>query len=128
MKSTIARMNYGFWIWFLPFLIGMLLFPIMSTESALFDTLMAISLTAAASWGSYRYLRRNPSERLNVKRLLLVGLFWFVLAILFDAPIFLFSDFGGMSASEYMTDIGLSYLMIPIIVVTVGLAMNHSPE
>lgn len=119
MKSTVLN---GILIWLVPFAIGSALISVIDVESALFDTLMAIILTAATCYLSYRYNRRKGAVAMGSA--LQTGIIWMIIAWLLDAPFFLIMDFAKMPLGEYIADIGLAYLMIPIINLTVATAMQ----
>lgn len=55
-----------------------------------------------------------------VREGLLIGLVWFVVCVMIDAPLMLFSGPMKMTFEAYMADIGLTYVSIPV--VTTGLA------
>lgn len=125
LRKITMRIGLGVLIWLAPFLLGMALFQIVPPESALFDTIMGLSLTAAATGASLFYLTTRPEERQSLRRLCTLGGLWAALAVLLDAPIFLMSDFSRMSTYEYFSDIGLSYAIIPIVLIGMGSAMNR---
>lgn len=124
MKKYLKIFGFGFLIWLIPFGLGMALFPIAPPETAIFDTIMSISLTFAATIFSYLYFKGESSQQNGAEGLAIIGAVWFVLAILLDAPMFLISDGTGMSAHEYFADIGLTYLIIPIVAIGVGRAIH----
>jgi hypothetical protein len=49
----------------------------------------------------------------------LIGAVWAVLSILFDLPLFMAGPMH-MHIADYVQDIGVTYLMIPIITVALG--------
>lgn len=128
MKKYLKLSLYGFFIWLTPFALGMLLFPVISTESALFDTIMAVTLTIAATVFSFHYLKNTPFSRSWLTNPLLVGTYWLVIALILDTPFFILSDMTGMSAQEYFADIGLQYLMIPVITIGIGNALKNGTK
>jgi hypothetical protein len=62
-----------------------------------------------------------------VKNALYAGIIWMMVNILADLPLF---SYGPMKKpfADYMTDIGLTYLIIPIITVGISLAANRSKK
>ena len=62
MKSVLRAFLFGLAVWALPFAIGMAIFPWVPPETALFDTLMSIVMSFAATVGAYLYFKRaQPS-------------------------------------------------------------------
>ena len=123
MKGAVRFLLFGIGVWLIPFVIGMIIFPVAPPDSALFDTLMSVAMSVSAGGMSYAYLRRL--DRPNLPAGIAVGLGWAVLAVALDAPLFLFGPFL-MPAAAYFADIGLSYLMIPAIAGCIGLALDRS--
>ena len=93
MKIILGYAAYGFLVWLVPFVIGMLLFSLVSVESALFDTVMAITLTASTAVFSFLNFKNRASNKQSLSQLVAIG---------------------------------LSYTVIPIIFVAIGLAFNQS--
>ena len=121
MKKVLRYLLFGIGVWAIPFAIGMALFPMIPPESALFDTLVSVAMSASAGGLSYLYLRRVA--RPDLASGLMVGLGWAVIALALDSPMLLNGLFG-MSVAEYFADIGLTYLMIPAIAGCIGLALR----
>ena len=123
MGGTVRFILFGVGVWLIPFVIGMLVFPVVDPASALFDTLMSVAMSASAGGLSYLYLR--GLARPGPQDGLIAGLIWAGIAVALDAPLFLFGPFL-MPAAHYVADIGLSYLMIPVIAGFVGLGMRRA--
>jgi hypothetical protein len=120
MKSVLRFFLYGAAIWLAPFALGMSLIAVVNQESALFDTIMAIALGASAAWFSLLYLRRLPSADMRAGAMAGVG--WAALAAALDAPVFMFGPYR-MLIQDYVADIGLGYILIPIISASIGHAL-----
>ena len=56
---------------------------------------------------------------------LVAGIVWMAISIIIDLPLML-SSFIGMSLPEYLADIGLTYVMIPIITTGIGAAFARA--
>lgn len=64
------------------------------------------------------------SVRRRRDRGLLAGTVWLLISLALDVPFFIFGpEQMRMSPDAYMADIGFTYVMIPIIVGTIGLAL-----
>ncbi len=123
MKSHAKLVLYGFLIWLVPFVISMAVFAFIPPETALFDTIMSVSLALAATFLSFRYFKQI--DGIDMLQGLRTGTIWMVLAVLFDVPFFFFTEQMKMAPGDYFADIGLAYLMIPIIAAGIGRALDR---
>lgn len=113
---------FGVAVWAVPFAAGMAMFPIVPPETALFDTLMSVAMAFSASVFGYLHMARSANPSLD--RGLLAGTVWLLISLALDVPFFIFGpEQMRMSPDAYMADIGFTYVMIPIIVGTTGLAL-----
>jgi hypothetical protein len=94
MGKAITIILLGLLIWAVPFGLGMVIFPVVPPSSALFDTIMVVTLAGVTGLASTIYFRRLESSSLDDG--LLAGSIW-------------------MNPVDYMADVGLSYIMIPLI-------------
>lgn len=122
MKSWGKALGFGVLVWLLPFVIAFLAFPFRESARPVFESIMSVSVTAAAVILGLLYLRHVESHL--IREGLLVGLLWLVMCVAIDAPLMLFGGPMQMSFGEYMGDIGLTY--VGIAVVTTGLAVARS--
>ena len=118
MKSWKRAFGLGLLVWLVPFVVAMLAFPLREPARPLFESIMAVTVTATAVVLGLVYLKRL--DRGFVREELQLGLIWFAMCILIDAPLMLFGGPMKMSFGAYMADIGLTYVVIPV--VTCGLA------
>ena len=75
-------------VWAVPFAIGMAIFPVVDPSTALFDTLMSISMALSATVFAYVHLSRSAAPPLDEG--LFAGTIWMVMAIGLDTPLFIF--------------------------------------
>ncbi len=122
MKSWGKALGFGALVWLLPFVIAFLAFPLRRSARPVFESIMSVTVAAAAVLFGLLYLRHVESNLLREG--LLVGLLWFVVCVVIDAPLMLLGGPMQMSLGEYMGDIGLTYVGIPV--VTTGLAIARS--
>jgi hypothetical protein len=120
--SVVRYLLFGVGIWAIPFVIGMAIFPLADPATALFDTIMSIAMSGAAGWLSWLYLKGRDGNGFAAGAT--AGLGWAAIAVALDAPLFLFGPFL-MPPADYFADIGLAYLMIPLIAGFVGLALRR---
>lgn len=108
---------YGFFIWLIPFIVAVLIFPIHESNRIFFESIMPVVVTLSAVLFSVRYFRSVESNFISegVK----LGALWFGISIVID--FFMFSS-GPMKMplSEYVMDIGFTYLIIPAITIGFG--------
>jgi hypothetical protein len=123
MKAGVRALLFGLAVWAVPFAAGMAIFPWVPPETALFDTLMAVAMSLSATIFAVLHFRRAAA---SLAAGLGVGAFWAVLAVALDAPFFFFGlPEMRMSVADYAADIGLAYLMIPIIAAGVAHASRR---
>ena len=103
---------YGFFLWLTVFAASIAIFPIKKVDPIFFETLISIILAAATVLFGFIYFYKRKN---TLRACLSVGVSWMIVNIAIDLPMF---SYGPMkrSFSDYMTDIGLTYLMIPIII------------
>jgi hypothetical protein len=107
----------GFTSWLIPFVVAFLIYPIHESNRPLFESIMPVTISATLVALMYFYFRKV--EKNYFKEGLILGIIWLVINIGID--LFLFST-GPMAIPllDYMADIGVTYLMIPIITIGFG--------
>ncbi len=121
MKSSFkTALIYGFLVWLIPFMVAFLIyFPTHESNRALFESIMAVTGTFAVILFSILYFKKIETNFINEG--IKIGLIWFAVSLVIDFFMFLpKSSPMHLNFSDYMMDIGLSYLGIPI--VTIGMA------
>lgn len=115
---------FGFACWLIPFAVAVLVSPLRQSMRPLFESIMAVAVTATAVILGLAYLRRvqHPTARKG----LVLGFVWFGICVLVDAPLMLLGGPMKMSLAEYMAEIGLTYLSIPA--VTLGMALAAAKQ
>jgi hypothetical protein len=111
MKSLKMAISYGVLIWFIPFVISVLIFFFHTTERPLFESIMAVTLVAVVVLFTSLYFKNRERD---FREGLILGAVWFLISLSFDFLFFI----GGpakMTPGDYIKDIGLTYLIIPII-------------
>lgn len=118
MNKNLKLILFGVWIWLIPFVIAFFIFSLQESNPALFDTIMSITLAGAAVYLSARYLKALDGNYLNAG--ILAGIVWMIVNIVIDLPFFVFGILSKMPLSAYLSDIGLGYLVIPVIAAGCG--------
>jgi len=104
---------HGFMIWCISLAVSFAVSPLRTSNRPLFESIMPVVLAACTVFFVQRYHRKRPEAPPREWRS--VGLLWLVMNWLLDAPLFS----GGpmkMTLAEYFSDIGVTYLLIPVIV------------
>lgn len=122
MTSWRRALSLGLVAWLSPFAVAFLVFPLHDTARPLFESIMAVAVTATAVVLCLLYVKRTGSS--SVREGVLVGLLWLIMCIAIDAPLMLLGGPMQMTVPDYLADIGLTYVSIPV--VTWGLATAHA--
>jgi len=85
---------------------------------------MAVAVTGSAVGFGIWYLNNVTKE--FVKEAVRLGFLWFFICVLIDAPLMLLGGPMKMSLGQYVADIGVTYLGIPV--VTWGLGYAYSRQ
>ena len=117
MKKYLKIALFGFLIWLIVFLISSALFSIHETQRPLFESIMPVVITACVVFFSILHSRKTEANFL--KEGVLLGVIWFAVNIFFDLLLFMEGPMK-MSFVNYMKDIGLTYLIIPIVIIGFG--------
>jgi hypothetical protein len=107
-------------MWLIPFVVAFLVFFLHESARPLFESIMAVAVTASAVVLGLLYMRRVDEN--YVKEGLVLGALWFLICIVIDAPLMLFGGPMKMTFADYMSDIGVTYLIIPVVTVGLGIA------
>ncbi len=117
MKKFGRLLLFGFLSWLLTFLASVCIFPLKAEHRPLFETLVGVCLAISTVLFTVIYFRRVKTDYLREGMLL--GLAFLVCNIVFDLCLFMEGPMK-MSFADYMQDIGLAYLSMPV--VTLGFA------
>ncbi len=117
MKSLGKVILYGIIIWAVTFVVAFMAFPLRETSRPLFESIMPVALAAMTVVMGSLFVRR--SAPIDACGALLVGGIWFAINFLIDLPLMLTGPMK-MSFGDYLADIALTYLIIPIIMIGLG--------
>lgn len=118
MNKYVKLVGFGFLIWLIPFLVSFVIFPLRDANRPLFESIMPIILVLTVMIISVLYFKKIEKE--SLKEGLIAGVLWFVLSLVIDLMLFLPASPMQMSFSDYMMDIGLTYLIILMIPIGIG--------
>lgn len=109
----------GLGVWLVPFVVAVLVFPFREPWRALFESIMAVTVAATTVGFGIWYLEKV--QAVAVKTALAVGVLWYVECFVIDLLLFSSGPME-MTLVDYVADIGLTYVMIPMITGGLGLA------
>jgi len=115
MKKYIS---YGFLIWLIPFMVSFFIFPIHQSNRALFESVMAVILFTTTLFFTQKIFRLREGN--FARDGLTIGLMWAAINLGMDAVVFLAPTPLQMSLTDYISDIGLMYIIIPLTTFTIG--------
>jgi len=105
--------------WAVPFFVAVSIQPVRRSQPRLFESIMAITLAATTVVLGCIYMRKSSGRFIATGAR--IGATWAVANWALDAPMFS----GGpmkMTLREYIADIGIAYLMMPVITIGLGVA------
>jgi hypothetical protein len=105
-------LGLGFLSWLAPFAVSVVIFPLKTSHPPLFDVVLSAVLTTMAATLGCAYLRRPGLGSFPAAAAL--GGLWMAVNIGLDLLLFTWGPMA-MPPVKYLTDIGLSYVVYPII-------------
>lgn len=120
MKSLKYAISYGFLVWLLPFVFSVLIFFLHEAQRSLFESLMGVFGVLMAVIFTNLYFRK---VEISLREGIFLGIVWVIISFSFDFLFFIVGP-ARMSIPDYIKDIGVSYLAIPII--TLGFSFLRS--
>jgi hypothetical protein len=123
MTSWRKAILFGFLVWLVPFVAAIVISPLRESWRSLFESIMPVVLSAAVGLLSLVYFGSVKARWLREG--LLLGVLWFALSVLIDLPLMLGPPLN-MPFLEYVADIGVTYLMIPIITTAMAAASGRA--
>jgi hypothetical protein len=118
MVSFGKAVLFGFLIWLIAFVVAVAIFPIRESWRALFESIMPVVVAVATVTFAVRYVRNVRAAFL--RECALLGALWFAINVLIDLPLMLTGPMK-MTLVDYAADVGLTYLIIPVITIGIGL-------
>jgi hypothetical protein len=126
MNKNLKIILYGFLVWLVPFAVSFIIFPLRASMRPLFESIMPLVLTIIVVILAYYYLK--DLETNLVKEGVLIGLSWLAINLIIDLMLFLPASPMQMNILDYFMDIGLTYIIIPVITVGMGIMANNKSE
>ena len=118
MNKYFKIVIFGFVVWLVPFLVSFFIYPLKTAGNPLFESVMPLVITIITVSLACLYLIKLETDL--IREGVIIGFSWFLINLAIDLILFLPPSPMQMNFMNYMEDIGITYLMIPVI--TVGLA------
>ncbi len=112
----------GFFVWLIPFVVSVLIFPLRAMQRPLFESIMPVVIAIWTVFFAVIYLSGLKSG--FQKEGILIGVAWFLMSIILDLLIFVDGPIK-MSLWDYALDVPVTYLMIPTITFGFGYLMEQ---
>ena len=126
MNQYLKVVLYGFLVWLLPFVVSLFIYPLKVAGSPLFESIMPLVISLTVVVLAFFYLKNLDGD--YVKEGVIMGVFWFTISIIIDLVLFLSPSALQMSFTDYLMDIGITYLMIPFITIGMGLVAAETKK
>lgn len=123
-KLVFKNIKLGFLSWLLPFALSFVFYKPsgeLTVSYDLFKSLMIVFGSITGCFLLFRYFKFVAKD--FIKQGVLVGISWFLINIVLDTLILL--PMMGESFSNYFISIGLRYMVIPAISITMGYLLNR---
>lgn len=124
MNKYLKNILYGFLAWLIPFLASFFFYTKegeLTIDVFLFKSIMIVVGSISASILLVSYFKKINEAYL--KEGIITGVIWFGLNILLDLLILI--PMSGLSIADYFTQIGIRYIVIPAMSITVGTALKN---
>ena len=122
MNSIKKAIVYGFFVWLIPFLASFPIFNLKETNRPLFESIMPVVLSLVVVIFATLYFKKVGGS--FFREGLLLGFVFLIISLVIDLFMFMWGPMK-MPLTEYVSDIGLTYLMMPVITIGIGQALNH---
>jgi hypothetical protein len=117
MKSIKSTLLYALAVWVIPFVVAMFIFPIRESNRPLFESIMPVVLCIAVVIFTILYFKKVETNFLNEG--ILLGIIFFFVSFIIDLSMFMWGPMK-MTFGEYISDIGVTYLLMPVITIAFG--------
>jgi hypothetical protein len=123
-KKYLKNILYGFLAWLIPFAASFFFYTRegqLTIDVFLFKSIMIVVGSVSAAFLLVSYFKAIDTNHLREG--VIVGLAWFCINIALDLLVLV--PMSGMSVYDYFAQIGLRYLVIPAMSITVGVALEN---
>jgi hypothetical protein len=117
MKPVWKMLLFGFLVWLIPFVVAFSIFQVRNSDRPLFESIMPVVISVCVVLFSVLYFKKQKGKYL--KDGIVIGFVWLAISIAIDLLMFMQGPMK-MDFVDYVKDIGITYLMIPIITIGMG--------
>jgi hypothetical protein len=124
MNKYLRSILYGVIAWLIPFIVAVFFYSRdgkLTVDVFLFKSVMIVLGCFSASFLIVSYFK-GISEA-YVREGITIGVVWLSISLLLDFLILI--PMSGISVTEYFMQIGLRYLVIPVMTIMVGVALSN---
>jgi hypothetical protein len=122
MKSVKWALLFGFFVWLIPFIVSIAIFPFRTSDRPLFESIMPVVVTLCAVVFSVLYFKKVQNR--FIREGIMIGILWLAISIVIDLALFMQGPMK-MDFIDYIKDIGLTYLIIPAITIGDGYLLRR---
>ncbi|MBM4240317.1 MAG: hypothetical protein FJ150_01335 [Euryarchaeota archaeon] len=126
MNKYLKIVLFGGLVWLVPFVVSFFVYPLKTAGNPLFESIMPLVITVMVVALAYLYLKNIRTD--FIKEGVIIGGSWFIINIAIDLVMFMPPSPMQMSLTNYMMDIGFTYLMIPVITIGFGYLLDSKLE
>jgi hypothetical protein len=123
MNKYLKILISGFFVWLVPFIVSFFIYPLKTSGNPLFESIMPLVITIIVVVMAIVYLGKIKTG--FIKEGIIIGAIWFLMSICIDLALFLPPSPMQMDFTNYMMDIGVTYLMIPVITLGMGYMVEN---
>jgi len=128
MNKYLKNVLYGFLTWLIPFMASFFFFSRngeLMIDKFLFKSIMIVVGAISAAILLVAYFKSIKTNFL--KEGMIIGATWFAINILLDLVVLI--PMSGMAIPDYFTEIGIRYIVIPVMCISIGAALtNYSKQ
>lgn len=117
MRPLFKALILGFLLWLIPFIVSLAISSLRSSDRTFFETIMPVAITLTVVVLSYLYFAGMKGNYLREG--IVVGVLWLAISLVLDLLMFSWGPMA-MGITDYLKDIGLTYLIYPIVTVGIG--------
>ena len=123
MNKYLKICLFGFLIWLIPFIMSFFIFGLHEDYRPLFESIMAVTVTLSVVIFSILYFKTVDKD--YIKEGVIIGMIWLIINLILDLIIMVLLESPmQMSIGDYMMDIGLTYVIIPVITIGFGMILE----
>lgn len=105
----------------IPFVVAVLIYQVRNSDRPFFESIMPVVIVICVVFFSALYFRKQQGK--YFKDGIITGLVWLAISIIIDLVMFMQGPMK-MDFVDYIKDIGITYLMIPVITIGTGYLME----